>query len=82
MKKRKKMKGAMIEMAVKKLELDVRVQQIIDEEFSEFEKYLPSIQDVAMYRRKRKEYWNKVNARIREELNNNDGRTDDAGNNA
>ena len=80
--KKKKMKGAMIEMAVKKLELDVRVQQIIDEEFSEFEKYLPSIQDVAMYRRKRKEYWNKVNARIREELNNNDGRTDDAGNNA
>lgn len=80
--KKPKMKGAMIKMAVKKLELDVRVQQIIDEEFAEFEKYLPSIQDIAMYRRKRKEYWNKVNARIREELNNNDGRTDDAGNNA
>ena len=72
----------MIEMAVKKLELDVRVKQIIDEEFSEFEKYIPSIQDIAMYRRKRKEYWDKVNARIREELNNNDGRTDDAVNNA
>ena len=65
-------------MASKKnFELDARVIQIIDEEFAEYEKYLPTIQDIAQYRRKRKEYWTKVNARIREELN--DGRTDDAG---
>ena len=64
-------------MASKKMELDVRVQTIIDEEFSEYENYLPTIQDVAMYRRKRKEYWTKVNARLKEGLN--DGRTDDAG---
>ena len=65
-------------MASKKnFELDARVIQIIDEEFAEYEKYLPTIQDIAQYRRKRREYWTKVNARIREELN--DGRTDDAG---
>ncbi len=65
-------------MASKKnFDLDARVIQIIDEEFAEYEKYLPTIQDIAQYRRKRKEYWIKVNARIREELN--DGRTDDAG---
>ena len=67
-------------MANKKLELDMRIQQIIDEEFAEFENYLPTKQEVAMYRRKRKEYWTKVNARIREELNGNDGRTDDPSN--
>ncbi|MBQ7665788.1 MAG: hypothetical protein IJS42_03635 [Synergistaceae bacterium] len=61
----------------KNFELDARVIQIIDEEFAEYERYLPTIQDVAQYRRKRKEYWTKINARIREELN--DGRTDDAG---
>ena len=65
-------------MASKRIELDMRIQQIIDEEFAEYETYLPTKQDVAMYRRKRKEYWTKVNARIREELNANDGRTDDA----
>ena len=69
-------------MASKRIELDMRIQQIIDEEFAEYETYLPTKQDVAMYRRKRKEYWTKVNARIREELNANDGRTDDAGSNA
>ena len=63
-------------MASKKsFELDARVIQIIDEEFAEYERYLPTIQDIAQYRRKRKEYWTKVSARIREELN--DGRTDD-----
>lgn len=67
-----------MKMASKKnFELDARVIQIIDEEFAEYEKYLPTIQDIAQYRRKRKEYWTKINARIREELN--DGRTDDAG---
>ncbi|MBR1438514.1 MAG: hypothetical protein IJ587_08250 [Synergistaceae bacterium] len=63
-------------MAVKKtLELDARVQKIIDEEFSDFEKYMPTQQDVRVYQRKRKEYWEKVNARIREE--NANGRADD-----
>ena len=61
----------------KNFELDARVIQIIDEEFAEYERYLPTIQDIAQYKRKRKEYWTKINARIREELN--DGRTDDAG---
>ena len=69
-------------MANKRIELDMRIQQIIDQEFAEYEKYLPTKQDIAMYRRKRKEYWTKVNARIREELNGTDGRTDDAGSNA
>ena len=65
-------------MASKRIELDMRIQQIADEEFADFEKYLPTKQDVAMYRRKRKEYWTKVNARVREELNGSDGRADDA----
>ncbi|MBQ6971576.1 MAG: hypothetical protein IJP86_04390 [Synergistaceae bacterium] len=64
-------------MAVKKaLELDAKVKQIIDEEFSDFEKYLPTLQDVRMYQRKRNEYWEKVSARIKES-NENNGRTDD-----
>ncbi len=67
-----------MKMASKKLELDVRLEQIIDEEFAEYEKYLPTIQDIAQYRRKRKEYWANVNARLREEIKT-DGRTDDAG---
>lgn len=64
-------------MAVKKaLELDARVKQIIDEEFADFEKYMPSLQDLRMYQRKRKEYWEKVSARIKES-NDNNGRADD-----
>lgn len=64
-------------MAVKKaLELDARVKQIIDEEFADFEKYMPTLQDTRMYQRKRKEYWEKVSARIKES-NENNGRTDD-----
>lgn len=65
-------------MATKKpLELDARLQKLIDDEFAEFEKYLPTLQDVNVYRRKRKEYWERINARITEEglLN---GRTDNA----
>lgn len=63
-------------MATKKpLELDARLQKLIDDEFAEFEKYLPTLQDVNVYRRKRKEYWERIIARITEEglLN---GRTD------
>ena len=64
-------------MATKKaIELDARIQKIIDEEFSDFEKFLPSLQDVKMYQRKRASYWEKINARVKEELN--DGRTDDS----
>ena len=64
-------------MAAKKnLELDARVKQIIDEEFADFEKYMPTLQDVRMYQRKRVEYWEKVAARIKES-NENNGRADD-----
>ncbi len=66
-------------MAVKRgLELETRVEKIIDEEFADFEKYLPCVQDVSMYRRKRHEYWDKVRARLKEEVI--DGRADNAGN--
>lgn len=71
-------------MAAKKAEndtkvaFDERIEKIIREEYADFEKYLPTAQDKAMYRRKQKEYWDKINARIKEELN--DGRTADAGN--
>lgn len=65
-------------MASKKaLELDERVRKLIDEEFSEFEKYLPCPQDVNMYRRKRKEYWENISARLKEEALMN-GRVDDS----
>ena len=64
-------------MATKKaLELDERVRKLIDEEFSEYEKYLPSIQDRAQYKRKRKEYWDNISARLKEDALIN-GRTDD-----
>ena len=63
-------------MAAKKnLELDARVKQIIDEEFADFEKYMPTLQDVRMYQRKRVEYWEKVAARLKE--SNENGRADD-----
>ena len=65
----------------KNLELDARVQKIIDEEFAKYEKYIPNIQDVNQYRRKRKEYWDNVTARIKEE-NAINGRTDDTAVNA
>ena len=42
------------------LELDARMQKVIDETFADFEKYLPSPQDIAMYRRKRQEYWEEL----------------------
>lgn len=65
-------------MASKKaLELDERVRKLIDEEFSDYEKYLPCVQDIAQYRRKRKEYWDNISARIKEEAAIN-GRADDS----
>ena len=54
-------------VSVKDLELDARVKQIVDEEFTDFEKYMPTLQDVRMYQRKRKEYWENVSKRIKEE---------------
>ena len=65
-----------MKLAVKKgLELDAKVQQIIDEEFADFEKYLATLQEKRMYQRKRKEYWENVNMKL-EEINGN-GRTDE-----
>ena len=65
-------------MASKKaLELDERVRKLIDDEFAEYEKYLPSIQDIHQYRRKRKEYWDNISARLKEEALMN-GRSDDS----
>ena len=66
---------------VKNLELDPRVQKIIDEEFSDYGKYLPTPQDVNVYRRKRAEYWDNVHARIKE-VNALNGRTDNTAVNA
>ena len=60
-------------MASKSFDLDVRIEEIIKEEYSDFKKYLPSKQDRAMYDRKQKEYWDKIRARVKEL---NDGRTD------
>ncbi|MBQ4430787.1 MAG: hypothetical protein II877_04735 [Synergistaceae bacterium] len=64
-------------MANKKaLELDERLRKLIDDEFARYEKYLPSIQDVQQYQRKRKEYWENISARLKEEAEIN-GRADD-----
>ena len=63
-------------MASKKaLELDERLRKLIDEKFSDFEKYLPGPQAVNVYRRKRKEYWESISAKLKEEAEIN-GRTD------
>ena len=63
-------------MAAKKgMELDTKLQAVVDGEFAEFERYLLTPQDVAMYRRKRKEYWEKIATKLKEEANT-DGRTD------
>lgn len=63
-------------MAAKKgMELDTKLQAVVDGEFAEFERYLPTPQDVAMYRRKRKEYWEKIATKLKEEANT-DGRAD------
>ena len=63
-----------------KKELGLELEKLIDETFAEFEKYLPSPQDVAVYRRKRKEYMDKITAALREGRATDDGRTDvDAG---
>lgn len=58
-----------------RLELHPRVKEIIDEEFADYEKYLPTAQDVRVYQRKRAGYWENVYARIKE--SNENGRADD-----
>ena len=63
----------------KTFELDPRLKVIIDDEFAEFEKYLPSPQDVKLYQRKRKEYWDRITARLKEDIIS-DGRADDVTN--
>lgn len=47
-------------------ELDSRIVAVIQEEYSDFAKYLPTPQDRAMFGRKVKEYWDKITARLRE----------------
>ena len=65
-------------MASKKaLELDERLRKVIDDTFANFEQYLPGSQDVNVYRRKRKEYWDKIAARLAEEALR-DGRADNS----
>lgn len=55
--------------------IDARIEAIIREEYADFEQYLGMLQEKAMYRRKQNEYWEKINARVKEELS--DGRTAD-----
>lgn len=63
-------------MANKKaIDLDARLEAIVKEEYSDFEIYLPSLQMKTLYRRKQKEYWDKIRARLKEGAV--DGRTDD-----
>ena len=50
-----------------KRELGVELEKLIDETFAKYERYLPSPQDAAMYRRKRKEYLEEITAKLREE---------------
>jgi len=47
-------------------ELDSRVIAVIQEEYADFAKYLPTPQDRAMFSRKVKEYWEKITARLKE----------------
>ena len=54
-------------MAKPKRELGVELEKLIDETFAKFERFLPSAQDVAVYRRKRKEYLEEITAKLREE---------------
>ena len=61
----------------KTLELDPRLKAIIDEEFAKFDKFLPSPQEKKVYERKRKEFWDNISVRLKEETIS-DGRTDDA----
>ncbi len=64
-------------MPIKKgYEIDERAWNIILDEFGDFAKYLPTIQDQKVFQRKLKEYKDKATVRVREELSN--GRADDS----
>ena len=39
------------------LTLDVRQKNVIEKHFTQFENFLPTPQDKALYRRKREQYW-------------------------
>ena len=54
----------------KGIELDARIEAVVREEYADFEKYLPMLQEKMMYRRKQNEYWDKIKARLKEELVN------------
>ena len=59
-------------------ELGVELEKLIDETFGTFERYLQTPQDAAMYKRKRKEYLDEINAVLREKGGAvADGRADD-----
>ena len=58
-----------------KKELGIELEKLIDAAFAKFEMYLPSPQDVAVYRRKRKEYLDEITAALREGVTL-DGRDD------
>lgn len=49
-----------------KKELGIELENLIDTVFAKFEMFLPSPQDVAVYRRKRKEYLDEITATLRE----------------
>ena len=62
----------------KRYEIDVKVENIIKKAYDQFEKYLPTPQDKALWHRKTKEFWDTIHAGIKEL---NDGRTDDTASN-
>ena len=53
-------------MAKRKLEMDAALGDLIAEVFADFEQFLPSPQDVHLYRRKIKEYVDRIQVRLGE----------------
>lgn len=47
-------------------ELDVRVENIIKRAYSDYEKYLQTPQDIALFRRKCEQYWDTIHAELTE----------------
>ena len=54
----------------KGIELDARIEAVVREEYADFEKYLPMLQEKKLYQRKQNEYWDKIRARLKEEIVN------------
>ena len=63
----------------KRVPMDVDLQALIDTKFAEYEKYLRTPQDVMHYRRKRREYWESVNAALTGGMNETEKGTDTDG---